>query len=113
MLLRKLSFSPAGPPLVSTVGGLGLACSANLGEEVAIFEPVHGSAPDITGQGIANPLAAILSGALMLDHLDRPSAADAVRRAVRRVLVDGSTPRDLGGTLSSDSITAAVIASLT
>ncbi len=94
------------------VGGLGLACSANLGDEAAVFEPVHGSAPDIAGQGIANPLAAILSGALMLEHLDCRSAADAVREAVRRALVDGRTPPDLGGALSTDAVTDAVIANL-
>jgi isocitrate dehydrogenase (NAD+) len=68
------------------VGGLGLASGANLGDEFAVFEPVHGSAPDIAGQGIANPTAAILSGVLMLQHLGEFEAAERVRLAVERVL---------------------------
>src|SRR5439155_21032975 len=72
------------------VGGLGLAPGANLGWEDAVFEPVHGSAPDIAGKGLADPVAMVLSGALMLRHLSERSAAEAVEAAVTRVLADGS-----------------------
>ena len=68
-------------------GGMGLAASGNLNPDrtaPSMFEPVHGSAPDIAGKGIANPLAAILSVAMMLDHLNQPAAAERVRAAVRR-----------------------------
>ena len=82
-------------------GGMGLAASGNLNPDrtaPSMFEPVHGSAPDIAGKGIANPLAAILSVAMMLDHLNYPGAADRIRAAVRQVLLRPSprTP-DLGG----------------
>jgi isocitrate dehydrogenase (NAD+) len=70
------------------VGGLGLAGGANLGDTYAVFEPVHGSAPDIAGQGIANPTAAILSGVLLLQHLGEADAACRVQAAVERVLHD-------------------------
>jgi isocitrate dehydrogenase (NAD+) len=91
------------------VGGLGLAAGANLGWEYAVFEPVHGSAPDIAGRGVANPVAMILSGAMALRHLGELGAAEAVERAVDRVLAAGEvrTP-DLGGTSSTDEVAAAV-----
>ena len=98
-------------------GSLGLAASANINPERAypsMFEPVHGSAPDIAGKGIANPLAAILSAGLMLDHLGVSSAAAAVRRAVAVVLQAGRprTP-DLGGTATTNEVGDAVVAALT
>jgi isocitrate dehydrogenase (NAD+) len=81
------------------VGGLGLIPGANIGWEYAVFEPVHGSAPDIAGQGKANPIAMILSGAMMLRHLGEMPAATTVERAVDTVLADGSVRTgDLGGT---------------
>ena len=91
------------------VGGLGLAAGANLGWEYAVFEPVHGSAPDIAGRGIANPIAMILSGAMLLRHLHEAAAATAVERAVDRVLERGQarTP-DLGGTSSTEEVAAAI-----
>jgi isocitrate dehydrogenase (NAD+) len=91
------------------VGGLGLAAGANLGWEYAVFEPVHGSAPDIAGVGVANPIAMILSGAMLLRHLHEAAAATAVERAVDRVLErgDARTP-DLGGTSSTEEVTAAI-----
>ena len=91
------------------VGGLGLAAGANLGWEYAVFEPVHGSAPDIAGRGVANPIAMILSGAMLLRHLHEAAAANAVERAVDRVLErgDARTP-DLGGTSSTDEVAAAI-----
>src|SRR5579885_1989017 len=93
-------------------GSMGLAASANINPERAypsMFEPVHGSAPDIAGKGIANPLAAILSAALMLDHLEARRGAEAVRRAVAAVLRAGKprTP-DLGGKSTTSEVAAAV-----
>jgi isocitrate dehydrogenase (NAD+) len=95
------------------VGGLGLAAGANLGWEYAVFEPVHGSAPDIAGKGVANPIAMILSGAMLLRHVKEPAAAEAVERAVDRVLErgDARTP-DLGGTSSTDEVAAAIVEEL-
>jgi isocitrate dehydrogenase (NAD+) len=91
------------------VGGLGLAAGANLGWEYAVFEPVHGSAPDIAGRGVADPIAMILSGKLMLRHLGEHGRADAVERAVDRVLEAGDVrPGDLGGTSSTDEVAAAI-----
>jgi isocitrate dehydrogenase (NAD+) len=91
------------------VGGLGIAAGANLGWEYAVFEPVHGSAPDIAGRGLADPIAVVLSTALMLAHLSEHAAADAIRAGVRRVLADGSvrTP-DLGGSASTKELAAAI-----
>ncbi len=93
-------------------GGLGLAASGNINPErtaPSMFEPVHGSAPDIAGKGIANPLASILSLAMMLDHLEKPRSADRVRRAVASVLAAG-TPRtpDLGGKSTTKEVGQAV-----
>jgi tartrate dehydrogenase/decarboxylase/D-malate dehydrogenase len=93
-------------------GGLGLAPSTNTNPErtfPSMFEPVHGSAPDIAGQGIANPIAAILSAALMLDHLELPAAATRIRRAVEEALAAGHKTRDLGGNLSTDEMTEAIL----
>ncbi len=90
-------------------GGLGLASGANLGWEYAVFEPVHGSAPDIAGRGVADPLATILSAATMLAHLSEHRGAEAIRTGVRSVLAEGSvrTP-DLGGSSSTSDLGAAV-----
>ena len=97
-------------------GGMGLAASGNLNPDRAfpsMFEPVHGSAPDIAGKGVANPVAAVLSVAMMLDHLGAGATADRVRRAVARVLADGQprTP-DLGGTSTTADVGRAVRQSL-
>jgi len=94
------------------VGGLGLLPSANVGNENALFEPVHGSAPDIAGEGIANPAAMILSAAMMLDHLERGDEADRVRDAVESVLADGPHTPDLGGDGTTEDVTHAVIEQL-
>jgi 3-isopropylmalate dehydrogenase len=83
------------------VGGLGLAPSANVGEDNAIFEPVHGSAPDIAGKGIANPSAAILSATMMLKHFGYPSEAEKIERALEEVIAQGKTTPDLGGKLKT------------
>jgi tartrate dehydrogenase/decarboxylase/D-malate dehydrogenase len=97
-------------------GSMGLAASANLNPErvyPSMFEPVHGSAPDIAGKGIANPLAAILSAGMLLEHLGLATAAGALRAAVARVLKAGQprTP-DLGGTATTTAVTDAVLAAL-
>ncbi len=98
------------------VGGMGMAPSADLGDEFAVFQPSHGSAPDIAGQGIANPVATILSAALMLDWLggeERRLGAAHIRRAVETVLADPAhrTP-DMGGRLGTHELTDRVIAAL-
>ncbi len=91
------------------VGGLGLAPGANLGWEYAVFEPVHGSAPDIAGKGLANPVAIILSAAMMLAHLGEMDAAAAVRTGVRAVLSKGRVrTRDLGGSATTEEVAAAI-----
>jgi isocitrate dehydrogenase (NAD+) len=91
------------------VGGLGLAPGGNIGTHGAIFEAVHGSAPDIAGQGLANPSALILAAAMMLDHLTEHEAADRVRRAVVATIVaDHVRTRDLGGTASTEEFGRAV-----
>jgi tartrate dehydrogenase/decarboxylase / D-malate dehydrogenase len=94
------------------VGSLGLAASANLNperEHPSLFEPVHGSAPDIAGTGTANPLAQISSGAMMLDHLGLSDAAADIDAAVDAVLAQGPRSRDLGGTASTTQVAAAVL----
>lgn len=92
------------------IGGLGMAPGANIGDEVAIFEAVHGSAPDIAGKKIANPSALMLASALMLDHIDRGDAARKLRQAIRDTIADGDRlTRDLGGEASTQDYTEAVI----
>jgi tartrate dehydrogenase/decarboxylase/D-malate dehydrogenase len=96
-------------------GGLGLAASTNTNPErtaPSMFEPVHGSAPDIAGRGIANPVAAILSAAMMLDWLEQDAAANAIRAAVERTLAGGAATVDLGGKLSTREMGTAVLRSL-
>jgi isocitrate dehydrogenase (NAD+) len=92
------------------VGGLGVVAGANIGETGAVFEAVHGSAPDIAGQNKANPMALLLSAVLMLDHIGERNAAERVRAALMRVLEDGSVlTRDLGGSASTTTFTEAII----
>lgn len=110
-------------------GGMGLATSANIGASHALFEPVHGAAPDIAGKGIANPLAAIGCAAMLLEwnaergarsaerraqNVDQKfhAAAARIRDAVRRVAVDGPHTPDLGGDATTDDVTNAVIAAI-
>ena len=91
------------------VGGLGVAPSANVGDgPVGVFEPVHGSAPDIAGRGVANPMGAIISAAMMLEHIDEPAAAALLRRAVRATMKAGLTTPDLGGVATTSQVTASV-----
>jgi len=91
------------------VGGLGVVGAANLGTEIGVFEAVHGSAPDIAGQNLANPTALLLSAVLMLRHIDEGSAADRIMDALGRVLRDHHVrTRDLGGTATTTEYADAV-----
>jgi tartrate dehydrogenase/decarboxylase/D-malate dehydrogenase len=100
--------SDLGP---ATAGTIGIAPSGNINptrEHPSIFEPVHGSAPDIAGKKIANPIAQIWSGALMLEHLGHPAAAADVLRAIERAIVEGPRTPDMGGKASTSEVGAAV-----
>jgi tartrate dehydrogenase/decarboxylase/D-malate dehydrogenase len=102
--------SDLGPACTGTIG---LAPSANLNPECkfpSLFEPVHGSAPDIYGKNIANPIAMIWSGALMLDFLGHSEPHDAIVKAIERVLVDGPRTSDLGGKASTTDVGKAIAA---
>ncbi len=96
--------------MAGLTGGLGIAPSANVGERHAIYEPVHGSAPDIAGRGIANPTATMLSAAMMLDRLGERDVARRVEWAVDHVLEHGPRTADLGGNATTEGFTDAVIA---
>ncbi len=90
-------------------GGLGLAASGNIHPgKVSLFEPVHGSAPKLAGKGVANPLGAILTLAMMLEYLGYPEAAKAIERAVRAAIFDHQTTKDLGGSLSTEQAGEAI-----
>ena len=92
------------------IGGLGLAPGANIGELGAVFEAVHGSAPDIAGQGIANPTAVLMSAILMLRHIDENDAANRVEKAMLDVFLEGKTlTNDLGGTAKTADFANAII----
>jgi isocitrate dehydrogenase (NAD+) len=95
--------------IAGLVGGVGLAPGANIGSEVAIFEPVHGSAPDSAAQGIANPTAQLLSACMMLDHIGQPEPAERLRQAIAATIQerDQLTP-DLGGSATTERYTAAL-----
>ncbi len=95
------------------VGGLGLIPGANIGTDIAIFEAVHGSAPDIAGQNKANPIALTLSGAMMLDHIGEFDKATAIRRAIDTVLTEGKVlTADIGGNATTTDIMGAIISKL-
>ena len=94
------------------IGGLGVAPSANIGATAVVFEPVHGSAPDIAGQGVANPIGAILSAALLLDHIGQGAQADRVRQAVHATIAQGVLTRDLGGSATTHDVTKTVLGNL-
>jgi len=96
--------------IAGLVGGLGAAPGANIGEKGAIFEAVHGSAPDIAGKGLANPTALLLAAGLMLDHVGRTDLAARLRAGIDRVLnEDKVRTRDLGGTASTQAFGKAVV----
>jgi len=92
------------------VGGLGIAPSANVGDSFAMVEPVHGSAPDIAGKGVANPVATFLATAQLLEFLQRRDLAQAVQQACFEVLKTGPKTRDVGGTAHTKEVTDAVLA---
>ena len=103
--------------LPTGTGTIGIAPSANLNPErrfPSLFEPVHGSAPDIAGRGLANPVGMIWSGAMMLDHLGHPQAAAEIVAAIERVLADPLAPRtpDIGGSASTAEFGEAIVAVL-
>ena len=92
------------------IGGLGMAPGANIGDDAALFEAVHGSAPDIAGKKIANPSALMLASALMLDHLDQRDKSRRLRHAIRQAIADGDRlTSDLGGSASTQEYTDAVV----
>jgi len=96
-------------------GSLGIAASANLDPErrhPSMFEPVHGSAPDIAGKGIANPIAAVWSAAMMLDHLGLPAQAERIMHAIEATTHDGITTPDLGGRSRTTEVGDALLAAL-
>jgi isocitrate dehydrogenase (NAD+) len=96
--------------IAGLVGGLGTTPGANIGANAAIFEAVHGSAPDIAGQGIANPTAVIMAGAMMLDYIGLTGPAERVRRAVSLTLdEDRIRTRDLGGRATTAEFARAVV----
>jgi isocitrate dehydrogenase (NAD+) len=95
------------------VGGLGVVPGSNIGDNAAVFEAVHGSAPNIAGKGVANPLAIIMSGVMMLNHLQEQAIAKKIRVAYDNLLTEGkSLTADLGGTASTDQFADALIAKL-
>jgi isocitrate dehydrogenase (NAD+) len=95
------------------VGGLGVVGSANIGDDAAMFEAVHGTAPDIAGKGFANPTALLLSSVLMLDHLGERSVARRIEAALEKVYREGAhTTRDVGGSAGTDEFTDAVIGAM-
>jgi tartrate dehydrogenase/decarboxylase/D-malate dehydrogenase len=104
--------SDLGPACTGTIG---IAPSGNINPERAypsVFEPVHGSAPDIYGKKIANPIGQIWSGAMMLEHLGHKDAAGAIVRAIERVLTEGPRTRDIGGKASTDDVGKAIAEAL-
>jgi isocitrate dehydrogenase (NAD+) len=111
LLLENLYGDIVSDLCAGFVGGLGMTPGANIGEHVALFEAVHGSAPDIAGKNLANPMALILSSAMMLDHIEEAEAARRVREAVYAVLKDGKTlTKDLGGRSGTTEVTEAIAA---
>jgi len=111
LLLENLYGDIVSDLCAGLVGGLGVVPGANIGATTAVFEAVHGTAPDIAGKQLANPTALLLSAALMLRHLERPADAERLERAIDRVLGDGKvrTP-DLGGTATTTAFAQAVAA---
>jgi isocitrate dehydrogenase (NAD+) len=99
--------------MAGLVGGLGMAPAANIGVDASIFEAVHGSAPDLAGKGVANPLALMLAAAMMLDHIDRSELAHQLRNAVLQTLnEDKVRTGDLGGTASTREFAQAIVGRL-
>jgi isocitrate dehydrogenase (NAD+) len=116
LLLENLYGDVVSDLCAGLVGGLGVTPGANLGDEHAVFEAVHGSAPDIAGKGVANPLALVMSAVMMLNHLaerradeDCRAAANRIKSAYDRALREGKKTRDLGGSLGTEEFVGAVI----
>lgn len=110
MVLENLYGDIVSDLCAGLIGGLGLAPGANIGEQGAVFEAVHGSAPDIAGQGIANPTAIMMSALLMLRHIGEMDAADRMENALMEVFAEGEIrTRDLGGTASTADFATAII----
>ncbi len=113
LLLENLYGDIVSDLCAGLVGGLGVVPGANIGLEAAVFEAVHGSAPDIAGKNLANPLALIRSGVLMLRHLGKDDVADRLRAAIREVVVVRNyKTRDLGGEASTSEFADAIIEAL-
>lgn len=110
LLLQNLYGDIISDVCAGLVGGLGVVPGANIGDKIAVFEAVHGTAPDIAGKDIANPLAVLLSGILMMDYMGEMRIADAIRQAVWDVLTEGKhLTKDLGGQESTTTFTDALI----
>jgi isocitrate dehydrogenase (NAD+) len=110
LLLENLYGDILSDLCAGLVGGLGVVPGANLGESCAVFEAVHGSAPDIAGKGLANPTALILSAALLVRHVGEPAKAAAIERAVAAALADPANhTRDLGGSADLERVTRAIV----
>jgi len=113
MLLENLYGDIVSDLCAGLVGGLGLVPGANIGEHGSVFESVHGSAPDIAGQGIANPTALLQSGILMLRQIDERAAADKIEKAMLAVFAEGKVrTRDIGGTANTAEFADAIISKL-
>ncbi|NUP07165.1 MAG: NAD-dependent isocitrate dehydrogenase [Polyangiaceae bacterium] len=119
LLLENLYGDVMSDLCAGLVGGLGVVPGANIGDKGAVFEAVHGSAPDIVGKGIANPLALLMSGVMMLEFIaqERDDSkigrqAEQIKNAYEKALLDGQKTRDLGGELGTDAFTEAVISRL-
>jgi isocitrate dehydrogenase (NAD+) len=113
LLLENLYGDIVSDLAAGLVGGLGLVPGANLGEECALFEAVHGSAPDIVGRHAANPTAMMLSAIMMLRHIGKESCAARIEQAIHTVYAQGrGLTKDVGGTASTEEFTDAVIAVL-
>ena len=113
LLLENLYGDIVSDLCAGLVGGLGLVPGANIGDRCAIFEAVHGTAPDIAGKGVANPLAAIFSGIMLLRHVGQTAPANRLERAAHRLLAEGRTrTRDLGGKATTKQMTERLIALL-
>ncbi len=116
LLLENLYGDVVSDLCAGLVGGLGVAPGANIGDDCAIFEAVHGSAPDIAGKGIANPLALLMSGVMMLNHMaevlgvaECKETANKIKGAYDQALSDGKKTGDIGGDLNTKQFTQAVI----
>ncbi len=113
LLLENLYGDIVSDLCAGLIGGLGVAPGANIGEEIAVFEAVHGAAPNIAGRGIANPTALLLSAVLMLKHLNERERALRIQAALEKVLAEGKVlTRDLGGQATTLDFTEAIIRSL-